>query len=65
MPPYRRKKSGWKARRHQGGPSQPPVATMPGIQIEMGENSAIQMTGGMTRAAEGVISPEMFLMRMA
>jgi hypothetical protein len=38
---------------------------MPGIQIEMGENSAIQMTGSMTRAAEGVVSPEMFLMRIA
>ncbi len=30
------------------------------IQIEIGDNFAIQMTGSVTRVAEGVISPEMF-----
>jgi diaminopimelate epimerase len=30
------------------------------IKIEIGENFAIQMTGSVTRVAEGVISPEMF-----
>jgi len=30
------------------------------IKIEIGENFSIQMTGSVTRVAEGVISPEMF-----
>jgi diaminopimelate epimerase len=30
------------------------------IKIEIGENFAIRMTGGVTRVAEGVICPEMF-----
>lgn len=30
------------------------------IQIEIGEDFAIRMTGGVTRVAEGVISPEIF-----
>jgi len=30
------------------------------IKIEIGDNFAIQMTGSVTRVAEGVISPEMF-----
>ena len=35
------------------------------IQIEIGENFAIQMTGSVTRVAEGVISPELFSVKVA
>ncbi len=34
------------------------------IKIEIGENFAIQMTGSVTRVAEGVISPEIFSIKV-
>ncbi len=35
------------------------------IKIEIGDNFAIQMTGSVTRVAEGVISPEIFSVKVA
>ena len=39
---------------------------MPGgvIKIEIGEDFAIRMTGGVTKVSEGVISPEIFLVKL-
>jgi diaminopimelate epimerase len=35
------------------------------IRIEIGDGYAIRMTGGVTRVAEGVISPEIFSVKPA
>ncbi len=39
---------------------------MPGgvIQIEIGDGFAIRMTGGVTKVSEGVISPEIFSVKV-
>jgi diaminopimelate epimerase len=40
---------------------------MPGgrLDIKISQNFAVTMTGGVTKVAEGIIDPEMFLTRLA